>query len=73
MENIFEKLGSYFEVTETSKLVKAQEEIWLDKAIAVGKCHVAKLALFYLRFAPEKLEAYLNEVIEQNKPIEDEK
>jgi hypothetical protein len=51
--------------------MKTEEEIWLDKAIAVGKCHVAKLALFYLRFAPEKLEAYLEDIIETNKPIQD--
>ena len=69
MENIFKELNSYFEV----KIMKTEEEIWLDKAIAVGKSHVAKLALFYLKYAPEKLEAYLEEIIEQNKTPEDEK
>jgi hypothetical protein len=53
--------------------MKTEEEIWLDKAIAVGKSHVAKLALFYLKYAPEKLEAYLEDIIETNKPIQDEK
>jgi len=51
--------------------MKTEEEIWLDKAIAVGKSHVAKLALFYLKYAPEKLKAYLEEIIEQNKILED--
>ena len=67
MENIFKELNSYFEI----KNMKTEEEIWLDKAIAVGKSHVAKLALFYLRFAPEKLEAYLEEIIERNNTLED--
>lgn len=73
MEDIFKKLNEYFEPTDTSKKIKTSIDYFQESVERFAKYEVAMNAIFKLRNEPEKLEAYLENIIETNKPMQDEK
>ena len=53
--------------------MKETLQIFEEAVERLAKYEVALRALFILRNNPEKLEAYLEDIVQQNNPVKDEK